>query len=158
MCRRPCRTRSRRCSGLPVRRKGSYSGRLPGGIRLRKDLSPGRLGGHVSPGLDQAQDALHRAREPGGADSGDGAGRGGMAPSLGQSIPRVHPAALGSLALVPLLLHQPPLFDILPLYVVFGRDTIPFGHCPEVGVGACLTRVTVRVVGCPKRPDQHSDG
>ena len=29
----------------------------------------------------------------------------------------VHP--LGSLALMPLLLHQPPLFDILPLYVIF---------------------------------------
>jgi len=28
-----------------------------------------------------------------------------------------HP--LGSLALMPLLLHQPPLFDILPLYVIF---------------------------------------
>jgi len=26
---------------------------------------------------------------------------------------------LGSLALMPLLLHQPPLFDILPLYVIF---------------------------------------
>jgi hypothetical protein len=29
----------------------------------------------------------------------------------------VHP--IGSLALMPLLLHQPPLFDILPLYVIF---------------------------------------
>lgn len=29
----------------------------------------------------------------------------------------VHPG--GSLALIPLLLHQPPLFDILPLYVIF---------------------------------------
>jgi len=29
----------------------------------------------------------------------------------------VHPAA--SLALMPLLLHQPPLFDILPMYVIF---------------------------------------
>ncbi len=29
----------------------------------------------------------------------------------------VHP--LGSLALMPLLLHQPPLFDILPLYIIF---------------------------------------
>lgn len=29
----------------------------------------------------------------------------------------VHP--VGSLALMPLLLHQPPLFDILPLYVIF---------------------------------------
>ena len=28
-----------------------------------------------------------------------------------------HP--LGSLALMPLLLHQPPLFDILPLYIIF---------------------------------------
>lgn len=29
----------------------------------------------------------------------------------------VHP--IGSLALMPVLLHQPPLFDILPLYVIF---------------------------------------
>lgn len=29
----------------------------------------------------------------------------------------LHP--LGSLALMPLLLHQPPLFDILPLYIIF---------------------------------------
>ncbi len=29
----------------------------------------------------------------------------------------VHP--LGALALMPLLLHQPPLFDILPLYIIF---------------------------------------
>lgn len=29
----------------------------------------------------------------------------------------VHP--IGSLALMPLLMHQPPLFDILPLYIIF---------------------------------------
>ncbi|MBU6409055.1 MAG: OpgC domain-containing protein [Verrucomicrobia bacterium] len=73
----------------------------------------------------------------------------------------VHP--WGALALMPLLLHQPPLFDILPLYIIFLGIT-PFilalarrcGWAGVLGVSALIWlvvqgRLDARVVGDPSR-------
>ena len=43
----------------------------------------------------------------------------GKAPPLANHFADFLAHPLGSLALMPLLLHQPPLFDILPLYIIF---------------------------------------
>lgn len=73
----------------------------------------------------------------------------------------VHP--WGSLALMPLLLHQPPLFDILPLYVIFlGATPWLFSFARRHGWGillGCSTLVWLvaqfkwdaRLVGDPVR-------
>ncbi len=73
----------------------------------------------------------------------------------------VHP--FGSLALMPLLMHQPPLFDILPLYVIFLAATpllLAFGHRYGWGILLALSAIgwlvaqfgwDARVMGDPAR-------
>lgn len=73
----------------------------------------------------------------------------------------VHP--WGSLALMPLLLHQPPLFDILPLYVIFLGATpwlLAFARrrgwkilliVSALGWLAAQCRLDVRLIGDPTR-------
>jgi hypothetical protein len=73
----------------------------------------------------------------------------------------VHP--WGSLALMPLLLHQPPLFDILPLYVIFlGVTPWLLAYARRHGWGMILTvsalgwlaaqgKLDTRLIGDPTR-------
>jgi len=70
---------------------------------------------------------------------------------------------LGSLALMPLLLHQPPLFDILPLYVIFLGATpwlLAFARrrgwkilllASALGWLAAQFKLDVRLIGDPTR-------
>ena len=73
----------------------------------------------------------------------------------------VHP--WGSLALMPLLLHQPPLFDILPLYIIFlGLTPWVLAFARRHGWGGVLTvsalgwlaaqfKLDARLIGDPAR-------
>ena len=73
----------------------------------------------------------------------------------------VHP--WGSLALLPLLLHQPPLFDILPLYVILlGATPLLFAAARRRGWAVVLTvsalgwlavqfKLETRLIGDPSR-------